>query len=138
VLLINFDRLLTTRINRLLVLRPRLTEHDRARQLADVFSYVGDEFDFSFDLTEASNQVCTEVVYRSLQGRGGIELPLINYAGRLTLPPDEILKYAVTQGQGQFECILAVGDAPQSPGMAMLIPGGETNAWISRLLGTAQ
>ena len=63
----HFDRLLRTRVNRLAVLRPRLNETDRAAQIADALSYVGDSFDFTFDLTDASDQVCTEVVYRCLQ-----------------------------------------------------------------------
>lgn len=138
VLLINFDKLLTTRINRLLVLRPRLADEDRAHQLADVFSYVGDEFDFSFDLTDASDQVCTEVVYRSLQGRGGIDLTLANYAGRLTLPPDEILKYAAKRGRDQFECVLIVDESQEKAGAAQVIHGAETSSWIDRLLGATR
>ena len=135
VLLNQFDRILTTRINRLVVLRPCLSAEERSRQLVDVLSYVGDEYDFSFDLTDGSDQVCTEVVYRSLQGRGGIAFPLTKHAGRFTLTADEILKYHLHSGAGQFETVLTIDEDPRSPGKAQLHFADEGQAWITKLPG---
>jgi hypothetical protein len=134
VLLNNLNRILASRTNCLVALRPRLSESERAEQLRDVLSYVGDDYDFSFDLTDASNQVCTELVYRSLQGRGGVDLPLSMHAGRLTLPPDDILKYYVQQGGNLFACVLVVDEAPETDGMARILRANEAQNWITRLL----
>jgi hypothetical protein len=135
VLLNNLHRMLISRVNGLLALRPRLNEVERAEQLTDVLSYVGDEYDFSFDLTDASDQVCTELVYRSLQGRGGINLPLSEHAGRLTLPPDDILKYYAQRGGDQFACVLVVDEAPEAAGTARILSANEAQNWITQLLG---
>ncbi|MBC7853418.1 MAG: hypothetical protein IAF94_08285 [Pirellulaceae bacterium] len=135
VLLGHFDRILTTRVNRLVVLRPRLTPDERAAQLVDVLSFVGDEYDFSFDLTDGSDQVCTELVYRSLHGRGGITFPLTKHAGSFTLTADEILKYHLEAGAGQFECVLVVDEDSRAPGKATIHFADEGHAWISQLPG---
>jgi hypothetical protein len=132
----NLDRMLNFRINRLIALRPRLNETERAEQIRDVLSYVGDNFDFSFDLTDASDQVCTEVIYRSLQGRGGIDLLLSVHAGRRTLLPDDVLRYYLQTGGNQFECILVVDKAPEATGTACILRAAEAHEWIVLLMGT--
>ena len=134
VILNHFDRILTTRVSLLVVLRPRLNAEERALQLVDVLSFVGDEYDFSFDLTDASDQVCTEVVYRSLHGRGGIAFPLTKHAGCFTLTADEILKYHLEKA-GQFECVLIVDEDQRSPGKAKILFADEGQAWIRQLPG---
>jgi hypothetical protein len=134
----NLDRMLTLRINRLIAIRPRLNQRERAEQIRDVLSYVGDEFDFSFDLTDTSEQVCTEVIYRSLQGRGGIDLVLSTHAGRRTLLPDDILKYQLQTDGNQFECILVVDKAPEAAEPARILPAAEAHEWIAQLMGTHQ
>jgi len=126
----SFDRMITSRISQLVVLRPHLSDHERAEQIADVLSYVGDEFDFSFDLTDASDQICTEVVYRSLQGRGGIEIHLTDHVGRRTLLPDDILSYAARRGRSQFTCILIVDEAF---GMPSVLTASDAQKWITSL-----
>jgi len=134
VLLNNFDRILTTRVNRLAVLRPCLNESDRASQIADALSYVGDSFDFTFDLTDASDQVCTEVVYRSLQGRGGIDIPLLQHAGRLTLAPDDFAKYATQAAGALLPCVLLVEEPPESLGKISVLAGAEAQQRLGQLL----
>lgn len=135
VLLNNFEHMLSTRVNQLAVLRPSLSDHERAAQLVDVLSYVGDRFDFSFDLTEASAQVCTEVVYRSLQGRGGIDIPLSHYAGRLTLTADDLARYAIRE-RGQFlQCILLAEQTPGTAGAPRISMAAEAQKRIAQLVG---
>ena len=124
------DRMLTTRVSQLVVLRPSLSERERTEQIADVLSYVGDEFDFSFDLTDASDQICTEVIYRSLQGRGKFDFDLTHYAGRHTLLPDDILDYALHRGRNQFTCILA---AYETSGTPSILSASEAQTWIADL-----
>lgn len=135
VLLNNLDELLETRVNRLVVFRPRLTEAERAEQLIDVLSYVGDDFDFDFDLTDASDQVCTEVVYRSLQGRGGARFTLSEIVGRMTLTPDDIVRYCTRHAGEQFDCILGIDGAPMGTGKARITTGAAAQEWVAGLLG---
>jgi hypothetical protein len=132
VLLANFEELLATRVNRMLVLRTRLDEFERAGQIADLLSFVGGGFDFSFDLTDASEQVCTELIYRTVQGRGGIDLPLSRHAGRITLTGDEILRYGTREGRERFSCVLIVDESPQVRGAARIVPATEAPQWILR------
>jgi len=134
VLLNNFDRILTTRVNRLAVLRPRLNDTERAAQIADALSYVGDSFDFTFDLTDASDQVCTEVVYRSLQSRGGIDIPLWSHAGRLTLAPDDFAKYAMQAAGDLLPCVLMVEEPPEAAGKVRVLAGAEAQQRLAQLL----
>ncbi len=134
VLLANFEELLATRVNRMAVLRPRLNEFERAGQIADLLSFVGGGFDFSFDLTDASEQVCTELIYRTVQGRGGIDLPLSRHAGRITLTGDEILRYGTREGRERFTCILIVEESPQVRGSARMVPAAEVPQSIARAI----
>jgi hypothetical protein len=134
VLLNNFDLMLTTRVNRLAVLRPRLHDMDRAAQIADALSYVGDSFDFTFDLTDASDQVCTEVVYRCLHGRGGIDIPLSHRAGRLTLAPDDFAKYATQAAGNSMPCVLLVEEPPETVRKIRVLAGTDAQQRLSQLL----
>ncbi len=89
----NLAKIMDTHINRLLVLRPILNDAERIEFLAGVFSYLGDEYDFYFDFADASRQVCTEVHYRTLDGKGGITFTLTERGGHETLSADDIVHY---------------------------------------------
>ena len=58
----NLEKIMDTHVNRLLVLRPMLSNTEKTEFLAGVFSFLGDEYDFYFDFADASRQVCTEAV----------------------------------------------------------------------------
>ena len=73
--------LMDTHVNRMVVLRPRYGSSHRAAYLDDVASYLGDSYDFLFDFGDASRQVCTEVIYRGMNGRAGIDFPLTRRGG---------------------------------------------------------
>jgi len=134
VLLNNLDHMLSTRVNRLAVLRPNLNDRERAAQLIDVLSYVGDRFDFSFDLTDASAQICTEVVYRSLQGRGEIDMRLTQYAGRLTLTADDLARYCL-RGRGRgLQCILILEQASGSTGASRVLVAADAQERLAQLV----
>lgn len=130
----NLDLVLEKRINRLVVLRPRLSPQERLAQLADVLSYVGDDYDFYFDLNDASDQVCTEVVYRSLQGRGNIDIPLSQILGQSTLTADDILRYQLQAGKDKLDCILVIDADPQIPTNAAILSGPAAQEWVAKLL----
>ena len=81
-------------VDYLAVLRPRLTPLVKAKALLRAFGYHGRPYDFDF-LTDRS-LVCTELVWKSYQpeseGAPGLQLPLVDVAGRPTLPANEIAR----------------------------------------------
>lgn len=105
----NLDNILETHINRLVVLRPKLTPGERADQLVRVFSYLGEPYDFRFDFADSSRQVCTEVIYRSLNGLNGLDFPLTKRGGHVTLSSDDIINYWLEEKQEGFEFVLYAG-----------------------------
>lgn len=108
----NLSKIMDTHTNRLLVLRPNLNDAERTDFLAGVFSYLGDEYDFYFDFADSSRQVCTEVHYRALSGKGGISFTLTERAGHVTLSADDIVHYYLETRPQQFELILLADEDP--------------------------
>ncbi len=106
VVLHSLDKLLETHINRLVVIRPKLTEAERLEQLIAVFQYVGTAYDFKFDFQNDTYQCCTEVVYRTTNGKGSIDFSLIKMKGRWILAADDILRYYLSHNPEAFEFIL--------------------------------
>jgi hypothetical protein len=72
------------------VLRPRLTDKQKAQAIARAFAHVGKPYDFEFDFFSADKLVCTELVYRSYEGM--ISFDLVKIMGRNTLPALEICR----------------------------------------------
>lgn len=108
----NLDHILDTHINRLLVLRPRLDDAERTAYLGGVFAYLGDPYDFTFDFADASRQVCTEVIYRAIQGLGGISLELTSRGGHPTLSADDLVLYHLNSQPSHFEFIFYAAEDP--------------------------
>ena len=76
-----------------------------------VFSFLGNEYDFYF--ADASKQVCTEVIYRGLNGKGGIVLPLTKRAGNLALSADDIVQCYLELDVPPFDFILLAEEDPK-------------------------
>ena len=80
------------------VLRPRITDAQRREMVARAFSHYGKPYDFEFDFFSTDRLVCTEVVYRSLDGM--IALPLTPILGRRALPAMGFVQlYSQTRGR---------------------------------------
>jgi len=76
-------------------IRPRVDNVVKARAIVRAFSFLGRPYDFDFDFATDQSLVCTEVVwraYRSSPEAPGLSLEPIEVAGRLTLPPNEIVR----------------------------------------------
>ena len=133
----NLAKIMDTHINRLLVLRPNLIDAERTEFLAGVFSYLGDEYDFYFDFADASRQVCTEVHYRALSGKGGIHFTLTERAGHVTLSADDIVHYYLETRPQQFELVLF---ADEDPGVqhhqARVLTGADAEHRLKALMAT--
>jgi hypothetical protein len=82
-------------VDYLAALRPRLPLVEKARALERAFRYQGRPYDFDFDFFSDATLVCTELVYKSYQPGAdmkGLDLPLVDVAGRRTLPANELIK----------------------------------------------
>lgn len=77
------------------VLRPRLTDQQKAQAIARAFAHVGKPYDFEFDFFSADKLVCTELVYRSYEGL--LHFELVKIMGRDTLPALEICKKFIAE-----------------------------------------
>jgi hypothetical protein len=102
----NLAHIMDTHVNRMLVLRPQLTAEERVDFLIEVFSYLGEEYDFRFDFTDSTRQVCTEVIYRAIQGKAGIAFGLKTRGGHETLSADDIVLYNLNEHPEAFELVL--------------------------------
>ena len=83
------------RADAIAVVRPMLSQADIAQAIGRGMLHEGKAYDFDFDFTRSDRLVCTEVVYRSYQGIGGMQFPLTRRAGRLTLAAEDLLRLSL-------------------------------------------
>ncbi|MFV8751874.1 YiiX/YebB-like N1pC/P60 family cysteine hydrolase [Nannocystaceae bacterium ST9] len=93
-------------------LRPKLDKLSKAQAIVAAFGYLGRPYDFDFDFATDHALVCTELVwraYRPATGKSGLELPLVEMAGRPTLPANDIARFYVDEwesgGETQLEFV---------------------------------
>lgn len=110
----HLGHIMDTHINRLVVLRPQVSHEERSKALANVFRFLGDGYDFKFDFADASEQVCTEVVYRAFDGKSLIEFTLVQRAGHPTLSADDIANNYLASPGTTFEFVLFADESPAS------------------------
>lgn len=77
------------------VIRPRLSVDQISAAISRGLQHEGKSYDFDFDFSRSDRLVCTEVVYRSYEGVGGIAFELTRRAGRITLSAEDLLQKAV-------------------------------------------
>ena len=129
----NLEQIMDTHVNRMLVLRPHLSGRERAAFLVEVFSYLGDGYDFRFDFADASMQVCTEVIYRAINGKGAIDFKLTERAGHETLSADDIANYHLDSEA--FDFVLFVEKNPDSKtNEALVLVGSEGERRLKALM----
>jgi hypothetical protein len=73
-----------------LVLRPKVNQEQIAAALVEAFSHIGKPYDFEFDFNVTTRMVCTGLIYRCYQHKGGINFSLIKRLGRFTLSGDDV------------------------------------------------
>ncbi len=79
----------------IVVLRPHLSQQDVRTAVSRCFAHEGKAYDFDFDFRRADRLVCTEVVYRALDGVGAINIPLVERAGRPTLSGSDLIQMGI-------------------------------------------
>ena len=135
----SLDYLLHTHINRLAVLRPRLSKDDLAQGLKTVFSLLGNGYDFKFDFNDASWHCCTEVIYRALHERGPIRFPLTQRMGRQTLSADDIAAQYVAAADKPFDLVLlAEENLASTRHRAVILTGAKAQKRLRQLMQTAR
>lgn len=107
------------RCDSLVILRPQLSPDEKWEAVARGLHHEGKDYDFNFDFSRADRLVCTEVVYRSYDGVGGMEFPLTRRTGRLTLAAEELVRMALDNHQ--FEIV-----ATYIPEASVSVLAGET------------
>jgi len=105
------------RADHVAVLRPNLDGPALRECIVEAFSHVGKPYDFEFDFNVSTRIVCTELIYRSLHGRGAIRFALTKRLGRYTLTADDMVEQLLAQA----------GAAPFSV-VELLLQEGETEA----------
>ena len=87
------DSYLNGYANRIIVFRPELSDNDIRIIMNNLHSFLGMDYDFDFDLTSGEKQTCSEIIYRSYNGIGNINLDLEEIFGTTTLSGDRLLEY---------------------------------------------
>ena len=135
----NLGHIMDTHVNRLLILRPRLTEPQRRAFLVAIYSYLGNGYDFRFDFADSSEQVCTEVIYRAINGRESIAFELTERAGHPTLSADDVVNYFLASEPPLFDFVLyAEEDTASDDHQARLWLGEEGEARLGDLMSEQQ
>ena len=111
------------------IIRPQLSSEDVSKALSRALTHEGKLYDFNFDFSRSDRIVCTEVVYRSYQGVGGLEFELTPRAGRYTLSAEDLLQKALKK-EG-FELVAHFG-LKEGEG---LIQGEEAHALVEKSMG---
>lgn len=73
------------------VVRPRLTNEQKATAITRAFGYAGRPYDFDFDFLTDNALVCTELVYKAYEGM--LHLPVEEVAGRHVTPANGYVRY---------------------------------------------
>jgi hypothetical protein len=102
----------------LAVLRPRLSEADRAAAVVRAMRYFGHPYDYDFDFCSDSSLVCTELVVKSYLSdatKQGLVLPVEHLMGHMITPANAFAR--------QFD--QTFGGAAQQMDMVLFLDGQE-------------
>ena len=102
----SLEEILDTKINRLAVFRPSLSNQEIMGVMQTIHSYLGNQYDFSFDFNDAESQVCTEVIYRGYNEIGNIQFGLSKRAGTLNLSAEDVCRYAINSGNMELVTLI--------------------------------
>lgn len=98
----------TLSVDAFVLLRPQFQNPDQQRNCIErALSHEGKLYDFEFDFSRSDRLVCTEVVYRALDGLEGLHFDLIRKAGRFTLPAEELIRQGLDKKS--LEIVLCYG-----------------------------
>ncbi len=126
------DHTLDSKINRMVVFRPLLEAEEMKSAIKEAHAYLGNEYDFAFDINDASKQICTEIIYRAFNGKNNIRFDLVNWIGTMTLNADDIGKAALKSESIEF--LMLIVEDNYRPGHARISRGDTGLEMIKELL----
>jgi len=88
----------TLAVDEFLVFRSKLDKENIKDVVKRAISHSGKGYDFLFDFAKSDRLACTEVVYRAYEPIEGIEISLIEKAGRLCLPAQDMIEQLLDSG----------------------------------------
>ena len=124
------DSYLNGYANRIIAFRPNLNDDEIQLILKNLYSFLGIDYDFDFDLTSGEKQACTEIIYRSYNGMGNINLDLDDVLGITTLTGDNLLNYFINDGES--ELIFLAVESESKPNKAKIFEGLEAINYIEK------
>lgn len=127
---VELDSYLNGYANRIIAFRPNLNDDEIQLILKNLYSFLGIDYDFDFDLVSGEKQACTEIIYRSYNGMGNIDLDLNNILGYTTLTGDNLLSYFINDGESKL-IFLAV-ESESKPNKAKIFEGLEAINYIEK------
>jgi hypothetical protein len=134
----SLEHLLATHVNRMVILRPRISQEEMLEMLVAVFAYVGMQYDFDFDFVDPSKLSCTEMIYRVLEGKGNLHFEMTRVRGRWAITADDIARYALFGSSAPFDVIALADRAPDQTGWdATLFSGAEAEPALRRAMTTS-
>ena len=122
------DSYLNGYANRIIAFRPRLENEDIKIILKSLYSFLGFDYDFDFDLTSGEKQACSEIIYRSYNGMGNINIELEEVLGATTLSGDKLLNYFINDGESTLLFLAVENEA--RPNKAKIYEGTEAFEYI--------
>ena len=122
------DSYLNGYANRIIAFRPKLENEDIKIILKSLYSFLGFDYDFDFDLTSGEKQACSEIIYRSYNGMGNINIELEEVLGATTLSGDKLLNYFINDGESTLLFLAVENEA--RPNKAKIYEGTEAFEYI--------
>ena len=101
----------TLAVDNFVVLRPNLSREHIQQGIERAIRHEGKLYNYDFDFFSADRLVCSEVVYRAFDGLGKLRFPLTLRAGRHTLSPEDLVKFAIDSNAMQIVGIYGVEDS---------------------------
>jgi hypothetical protein len=118
------------RADAIAVVRPQLDDAGIAQAIGRGMVHESKPYDFDFDFSRSDRLVCTEVVYRSYDGIGGMRFSLLRRAGRLTIAAEDLLRMALDHNSFEPVAVYAPAWEPR------LVHGHEVDRVLRSTLGS--
>ena len=129
----SLEHIMDTHVTRLLALRPAITADERRSQIAEALAQIGAPYDFRFDFSDATHLCCTELIYRTLHGKGPVDLSFTQTHGQWVLNADDIARYALENQNALSVVLLAEADPNSEDDHALLHFADAGNNRLSEL-----
>jgi hypothetical protein len=117
-------------IDRMIVFRPKLSDDELSTVIKNLYSFLGLAYDFDFDLENGEKQACTELIYRSYNGIGNINIDLEEIIGTTTLTGDNLLEYFINDNETKL--ILLAVENDSKPSKAKFLTEGDALLYLKQ------